>query len=412
MPAFWRTRTGKLFIGGCGSQIGLFFALGGLLVILLFCSICISVNVASAGVRRLLAGPVATANPAGAAPADMEATLAEINRLLSELELLQTSGAIAPVPLQTEKPIAVANQAGVALFSGPGAQYDQVGVLPAGARLDLVGRNVNASWWLAAAPNGLFAWVSAAAVTTSAGSDALPVVAIPNQLVQAVSNSSPGSDAAADIPPATVPPTPTLPPGTPTPAIDQERQFVEKLSAYQRVKAALLVPPVSASLSPDGSRVAMTEGIKLYTVTTAGAHTDIWLEENAELKPAGGALWSPDGQYLAVVVDFKNRPCPPCRAVAVLNLADDTITFLETAEGLDTDAPRWTQDGRILVNAHPGEPADGITYVFDRYGLGQPATGDYILSSSHEGQKWSPWLPGRTWRAGVSERADSYYQDQ
>ena len=411
MPAFWRTRTGKLFIGGCGSQSGLFFALGGLLVILLFCSVCISVNMASAGVRHLLAGPVATASPAGAVPADMEATLAEINRLLSELELLQTSGAIAPVPLQTEKPIAVANQAGVALFSGPGAQYDQVGVLPAGAQFELVGRNVNASWWLAAAPNGLFAWVSAAAITTPAGSDALPVVAIPNQLVQAVSSSSLSGVAAADTPPATVPPTPTLPPGTPTPTIDQERQFVEDLSAYQRVKAALLVPPLSASLSPDGSRMAMTEGIKLYTVTTAGAHTDIWLEENAELKPVGGALWSPDGQYLAVVVDFKNRPCPPCRAVAVLNLADDTITFLETAEGLDTDAPRWTQDGRILVNAHPGEPADGITYVFDRYGLGQPATGDYILSSSHEGQKWSPWLPGRTWRAGVSERADSYYQD-
>ncbi len=416
MHSFWQTKTGKLFMGGCGSQIGLLFALGGLLVSLLFCSICISVNVVSAGVNRLLAGPAATTSPAAPAPADLAATLTEINRLLSELESLQAGGAIAPILIQTEaapatKPMAVVNPAGVTLFSGPGATYDQLGSLPAGAQLELVGRNVDSSWWLVAMPNGVFAWAAAAAVTAPGGSEAVPVVAMPGQLVQPASSGSLGGVTAAVSPTATIRPTPVLPPGTPTPTIDQERQFVEELPAYQRVKAALLTPPVSASLSPDGSRMAMTEGIKLYTVTTAGAHTDLWLEENAELKPVGGAVWSPDGQLLAVVVDFKNRPCPPCRAVAVISLADDTITFLETAEGLDTDAPRWTQDGRILVNAHPGEPADGITYVFDRYGLGQPATGDYVLSSSHEGQKWYPWLPGRTWRAGVSERADSYYQD-
>lgn len=416
MQAFWQTKSGKLFLGGCGTQIGLLFALGGLLVIMLFCSICISLNVVSAGVNRLLAGPAPAASPAAPAPADLGSTLAEINRLLTELELLQTNGAIAPILIQTEtvpatKPIAVVNPAGVTLFSGPGATYDQVGMLPAGTQLEIAGRNVDASWWLVAMPNGLFAWTAAAAVTAPGGSESAPVVTIPDQLVQPASSSSLGGVTAAVSSTATIPPIPILPPGTPTPTIDQERQFVEELPAYQRVKAALLTPPVSASLSPDGSRIAMTEGIKLYTITTAGAHTDLWLEENAELKPFGGAIWSPDGQLLAVVVDFKNRPCPPCRAVAVISLADDTVTFLETAESLDTDAPRWTQDGRILVNAHPGEPAQGITYVFDRYGLGQPAVGDYVLSSSHEGQKWYPWLPGRTWRAGVSERADSYYQD-
>jgi len=87
------------------------------------------------------------------------------------------------------------------------------------------------------------------------------------------------------------------------------------------------------------------------------------------------------------------------------------MTFLQALDNLDTDAPRWTQDGRILVNVHPGEPAKGTAYVYNIYGEGQPVEGVYILSTSHEGQKWFPWRPGRVWRAGGSERPDSYVGD-
>jgi hypothetical protein len=98
--------------------------------------------------------------------------------------------------------------------------------------------------------------------------------------------------------------------------------------------------------------------------------------------------------------------------VAILNPATETITLLDPPEtDLDTDMPRWLQDGRLMINAHPGEPADGVAYVYDISGKFQPATGIYVLSASHEGQKWFPWRPGRTWRAGVSERADSYNSD-
>ena len=60
------------------------------------------------------------------------------------------------------------------------------------------------------------------------------------------------------------------------------------------------------------------------------------------------------------------------------------------------------QDGRLLVNVHPDEPARGTMYVYDTLGRGEPASGVYLLSSSHDAQKWL------VWQAGVSERPDTY----
>jgi hypothetical protein len=423
MSSFWRSNSGRLVIGGCGTQIGLFFGLGGLLVTLLFCASCVLFNVAGVSLsRRMAADLPAEAPPVSAkaaSPETIETTLVKINALLSELEILQAGG--VPIAPATEpagyeqvidpasKPVVVIGQAGVNLHSGPGLEYSEVGMAPAGNRLEIVGRNSDSNWWLVAMPNGLFAWVSTNAVTAMNVNDHIPVVTISDQLVQEAASGSPlgpRTPAAAEEPT----PTPTLPPGTPTPTIDQERTYAEDLPSFQKVKGALLVPPAGASFAPDGSRLAMSEGIKLYLVEAQGGYTDVVLEENGEMKPAGSPVWSPDGQQLAFVVDFKNKPCPSCRTVAILTVADGSITYLDSLENLDTDAPRWTQDGRLLVNAHPGEPADGTTYVFDRYGtFGQEATGTYDLSSSFDGQNWYPWLPGRIWRSGVSERPDSYY---
>ncbi|MEW5960851.1 MAG: SH3 domain-containing protein, partial [Chloroflexota bacterium] len=395
--SFWKSRTGKLVIGGCGAQVGLLVTLGGLLLALLLCSVCVSLNVLAFGLRQTLASPVrpTVAAASGATSSnDVQSLVQDIDVLMTEIEFLQAHAPVAASriePAPAAKPSVTANHNGVTLHQGPGADFPQAGVLPVGQAVDIIGRNPDSSWWLLAMPDGSFAWVARPQVTASNINDSIPVVMTPSQLGQAA--------ASVQLPAATPSPTPTptplLPPGTPTPTADQERQYVEDLPAYRRVKAALLVPPVSASISPDGSLIAMTERINLYTVTTAGANTDIWLADNNESGPLGGAVWSPDGQYLAFVVGFKNPKCRPCRSVALLRLADGLITYLEAPDNQETDMPRWTQEGRLLINVHAGEPADGLAYIYDISGHSQPASGVYVLSSSHEGQKWYPWLPGR-----------------
>jgi hypothetical protein len=187
-----------------------------------------------------------------------------------------------------------------------------------------------------------------------------------------------------------------------------QRQFVQEMPAYNRLVGHLLIPPVSESVSPHGDQIAITERIKLYTITTDGALSTIWFEDSADVGPIGNVVWSPDGDYLAFVVGYKEEYCKPCEGVVVLRLADGQLTYLEHPGELDLQAPRWTQDGRLLVNAHPGEPADGLAYEYSLSGTGQPAQGAYVLSANHEGQRWYPWKPGKTWLVGTSERADSY----
>ena len=75
------------------------------------------------------------------------------------------------------------------------------------------------------------------------------------------------------------------------------------------------------------------------------------------------------------------------------------------------DLPRWTQDGRLLVTSYSDKLEEGAVYIYDTSGQGQEAAGSYILSSSHDGQKWFPWQPGKTWDVGRAEGVDSYYSD-
>lgn len=419
MPPFWKSSFGKLVIGGCGAQFGLLLTLAGLLAVLLFCAVCVITNVVSLGLTRDLAQTAAPGAPGvvPASSAEVGPLLEQVDSLLAQVETLQLAELVPPPqPLPVGGlPVVMAVQNPVSLYSGPGLDYDPVGVMSAGEHREIVGRNAASTWWLVALPNGRFAWAFNALVTAVNVNDTIPVVTTPSELAQpaafgSVIVASPTLPLAPTLTPV---PTPTLPPGTPTPAADASRQYVEDLPAYQKVKSSLLTPPVSASISPDGSRIAMTERIRIYTIGTAGAFTEIWLEDNDERGPIGGLVWSPDGQYIAFVLGFKQRRyCQPCRAVGLLNLADKSITYLTPPEEtLDTDMPRWTQDGRLLVNAHPGEPANGLAYVYNIYGEYQQAEGVYVLSASHEGQKWFPWQPGRIWRAGVSERADSYNSD-
>lgn len=408
---FWTGRTGKLVIGGCGTQLGMLVTLGGLLAVMVLCSVCLSVNALVIGLSRSLVPPPPPGVVTGAAANEVQDLIQDLNLLLTEIETFQANAPVAaalikatPVP----PPFVVARESNVALYNGPGADYGQIGSLPGGQPFEIVGRSDDSNWWLIALPEGSFAWVAGQQVSVANVSASIPVVMPPSRLGQpAASSDLP----AGETPTPTLTSTPPMPSGTPTPTSAEERQYVGEMPAYQRVKEALFVPPVNASLSPDGKLIAMTERIKLYTVGTAGAHTDVWLEDNAQQGPLGGTVWSPDGKHLAFVVGFKDPKCGPCRAVALLRMSDGLITYLKDPEGLDTDMPRWTQDGRLLANVHPGEPADGIAYVYDISGQRQEAEGVYLLSSSQEGQKWYPWLPGRVWRAGVSERADSYNSD-
>lgn len=419
MRPFWQTGFGKLVIGGCGLQLGLVLSLAGVTFVLMFCALCVTTNVITLGLAGQLAQTDLPNVPAQAAEpsADVNSLLSEVDFLLTQIEAvqLQEPAAVPPVLPAGGKPVVRAMQSEVSLYSGPGIDYAPVSRLAPGESAEIVGRNVNSTWWLVALSNGSFAWAFNALVTAINVNETIPVVTTPSELVQPASFGV----AAVATPPPPAPPapptptsTPTLPPGTPTPAAEVSRQYVEDTAAYQKIKGALLTPPGSLSFSPDGSRFAMTERIRIYTVGLAGAHTDIWLEDNDKLGPMDGLVWSPDGQYLAFVVGFKQKYCRPCRAVGMLNLAEKTITYLTPPDpSLDTDMPRWTQDGRLLINAHGGEPADGVAYVYNIYGESQKAEGIYVLSASHEGQKWFPWRPGRIWQAGVSERADSYNSD-
>lgn len=427
MHPFWKSKLGKLVIGNCGTQFGMISALSGLVAISLLCLVCASANMLSFGLTQrvakleeVAATPTSTPVEVSSSSLDDEEVsdlIDEVDSLLEEVEALEANTPTPP-PLPTAsptalppKPVAMANQSGVNLHSGPGTNYERIGVLPVGESWSIVGRNIDSTWWVVATPNGFAGWVADRLVATFDLNDSIPIVVASSDLAQLASNSLSTAATPPVTPTVTATPTPMLPPGTPTPGADEIRQYVEDTSSYQKVKYYLHVPPVSASFSPDGSQVAMTEQIKLYTFMTDGAYTDVWMDDDGKQGPLGNVVWSPDGRYIAFVVSFKNPGCKPCQSVALLRPSDGQITVLKAPDELDMGAPRWTQDGRLLVNVHPGEPADGVAYVYNIFGDGQEAKGVYVLSSSHEGQKWYPWRPGRTWRAEVSERADSYNSD-
>jgi len=104
-----------------------------------------------------------------------------------------------PIPVDTT-PRVIADNTDVNLRTGPGTNYDRVGVLPQGESLEVVGRNADASWWQVTTLDGL-RWI-AANVTTATNVDAgIPVVLAP------------------PTPTNLPPPPPTLtPPPTPSPA--------------------------------------------------------------------------------------------------------------------------------------------------------------------------------------------------
>jgi len=428
MHPFWNSKLGRLVIGGCGAQLGLLFSLAALTVALLFCGVCLFANVLSLSLTQELV------QSAPDVPAHAPATPAEITLLQERVDLLtgkviaiRANAPYLPTPTPTPLPpppkaIVMAHQGGVNLRSGPSDNYFRVGRMAKGDSLEIVGRNNDSSWWLVATPGGSFAWVCTKVVATYNVTNNIPVVTIPGLLVQSV-GSGPvviASSAAAATPAVAValPPAvsqaaaslPAMPVGTPTTVPNASRRFVQDTLGYKQLIRRLLLPTVSESFSPDGAQIAITEKIKLYTITTDGANSLVLLEDDDKLDLVGGAVWSPDGRYLAFVAN-RLQNCDPCGTVGLVRLSDGALTLFDPPPGLGLDLPRWTEDGRLLVNAHLGDPAQGTVYVYDTSGQGQVAAGNYLLSSSHDGQKWFPWQPGKTWQVGPAARADSYYGD-
>jgi hypothetical protein len=263
-------------------------------------------------------------------------------------------------------------------------------------------------------------------VAATYADDNIPVVSIPALLVQPgsaggqpaqpVSSGSSGSALPVVLPSTgSVTPTPALPvalpPGTPTAVASQGRRFVQDTLGYKQLIRRMLLPTVSESFSPHGDQIAVTERITLYTITPDGSTKRVLLEDDESIDLVGGAVWSPDGRYLAFVAD-QVQDCGYCQTVGLVRVSDGIISYLEPPHHtLGLDQPRWTQAGRLLVNAHPGEPTQGIVHVYDVSGQGQIAASRYILSSSHDGQKWFPWQPGRIWEVSSAEGVDSYYSD-
>ncbi len=430
MHPIWRSSTGKLFVGGCGAQLGLVLTFGGLLVTLLACAICGFSSALSLSLNQTVAQAQATpAGEAMVAPAEVELLRQEMDVLLARLKYLRqnvpTVAPPTPTPTPTPPtPMATASQSGINLRSGPGVDYNRIGRLALGESLPIVGRNNDSSWWLVATPGGGVAWVSAMVVAATYADDNLPVVSIPALLVQPAVQSiqppavlaGPESGSMATFPvtlPETGPepgPISLAPPGTPTAVPNEARRFVQDTLGYKQLIRRLLLPTVSESFAPHGDQIAITERISLYTVTPDGATKRLLLEDDGRYDLAGGVVWSPDGRYLAFVANQING-CQYCRRVGLVRLGDGQITYLEPPSSAGLDLPRWTQDGRLLVTAHAGQPEQGAVYVYDTSGQGQIASGRFSLSSSHNGQKWFPWQPGKVWETTSAAGVASYYAD-
>jgi len=310
------------------------------------------------------------------------------------------------------------------LRAGPDTNYPVIGVLGIGVSAEIIGHNDAYSWWLVNFANNI-GWVSNS------------VVSLENFTADALIPRA-GIIFAQVINPTPTPhpfPTPTPDPGTPIPGrFAVERLYVGETIGWKKVYQILgYSPPRDAQFAPNenGHPIAVTNGSEILYLNGDGSGFEVVLHESEvryqdspRWRIFGDLVWSPDGEWLALVLHSTDDKCPtfrpPCRAVAVLDARTKQYIVLQALHGtniagypgpLDAEAPRWTLDGRLLVLIHDGEPASGKVYEFDLLGRGKPASGIYQLSSSHDGQQWLPWQPGKTWQTGVSNRPDAYYHD-
>lgn len=307
------------------------------------------------------------------------------------------------------------------IYSGPGTNYAFIGTAAGGTEVRITGKSATGDWLQISFPSapdgGGHGWIEYQFVSFDAD-DAIAVASLPtakasppptvtltptetlSPTLTPTSTVTPSSTRTnTPLRPNTPIPTATLP-GTPIPPTQQLRLFVRDASGYRALIPHLAGNVASESFSPTGSEIAIIEGIKLYVLQRDGEYLNILMEQDETIRPVGGAVWSPDGSAIAFVADYK-QTCPPCRVVGLAFPAGGKVRYLEAPANQAIDLPRWTIDNRLLVNVNSGEPANGTIYIYNTAGRGEIASGSYVLSSSHSGQQWFPWLPGETWQVKV-----------
>lgn len=118
------------------------------------------------------------------------------------------------------------------------------------------------------------------------------------------------------------------------------------------------VCPFSFVWSPDGKRLAYSDGADVYVAKVDGTQPPV----NVSLyKPAGSTdkepNWSPDGSRLVV---RSISPCQGCSDLHVVNAADGGRFALSTGPGFD-EAPRWSPAGDLI--AYEGDRGERGLYV-------------------------------------------------
>jgi len=131
----------------------------------------------------------------------------------------------------------------VDLFNGPSTDDEVVGALSPGESLEIVGRNVDSSWWQVATPDGL-AWVAASAVAASHVDDRIPIVEAPSPPIEPTPPEPPPEPTEPPPPPPgeivgesygdfSVNSDPTNPPAAEHPDLNLAMRGYEPVSAYK-----------------------------------------------------------------------------------------------------------------------------------------------------------------------------------
>ena len=120
MDGNWNSSRGKLFLGGCGTQVGIVVASGVLIGTVLVCAICaLSGGLGFAITQGFTNLPDNSSTEAASSNEEAEALRAQIESLVAQVKILEASEPhvilepAAPVP--TPQPFAIAHQSGVTL---------------------------------------------------------------------------------------------------------------------------------------------------------------------------------------------------------------------------------------------------------------------------------------------------------
>lgn len=340
------------------------------------------------------------------------------------------------IPTVTPHPAsALAIASPILLRDGPSMRFEITGVIPEGQSALLVAKTPDCAWYMVQY-EGRLSWISEVGLTIDFPDQVSNLPVISTEQIGKVIVATPTARPHPY-------PTPTAVIATPVPSsANLSRTFVRSTRGYflHVQQEGYLDEKIRDSqyYAFDGGKFLGATPTQIIEINGDGSGHRIILSD-FQIVFKGNDTWtgphdlihSPDGFNLAFVIINGDPKCldipgrSPCKTVAIMDFLTKQLIILEGPRGtnahgiansiLDLEAPRWLQDGRLMVLAHPNEPADGRAYIYNIVGRGEPAVDGevYALGVSHEAQKWYPWQPdGRNWQAGSSERADTYYVSQ